>query len=608
MAVVAAVLGCSSAGRAPDAEPAKRAAAAVDDGVARTVFDGVRVFDGSQVLGATRVVVAGDSIEAMGNDVEIPAGATVIDGTGKTLLPGLIDAHTHTWDREHLEQALAFGVTTELDMLSIPSATEALQQQAGSDAAMADLRSAGNAATVAGGHGTQFGITLDTFDGDEDAGAFVKARVGEGSDYIKLVYDDFATWTDKTRPTLTREQLAAVVKAAHDNDLMAMVHVSDAAHAREAIELGADGLVHVWVDGVDAALAKTIAERGAFVIPTLSVITGQCDAGVGKGLAEDAALTAFLPAQAEESLRGGLPATAMLDCAALLATVKALHDAGARVLVGTDAPNPGTAHGVSMHGELALVVKAGMTPVEALAAATSVTAAVFGLEDRGRIAPGLRADLLLVDGDPTADIAATRRIAGVWRGGAKMDREAVRAARQAARDKASGAGDAIAKGAISDFDGGDVTAAFGAGWSPISDQIMGGASQAKIEVIDGGAKDTAKALRVNGVVKAGSGPMAWAGASFVAGADMATPADLSGKQGLSFWAKGDGKSYVVMLFTPATRANPAFVAFTAGPEWKRHEFPFSGFRGADGNDVISFFIGATTPGDFAFVVDEVALY
>jgi imidazolonepropionase-like amidohydrolase len=104
------------------------------------------------------------------------------------------------------------------------------------------------------------------------------------------------------------------------------------------------------------------------------------------------------------------------------------------VLAGTDAnyPGPGnahpllrafTGHGIALHHELALLTRAGLTPAEALAAATSVPAAIFGLTDRGRIAPGLRADLLLVDGDPSADITATRDIAAIWRGGTRLPRE-----------------------------------------------------------------------------------------------------------------------------------------------------------------------------------------
>ena len=106
----------------------------------------------------------------------------------------------------------------------------------------------------------------------------------------------------------------------------------------------------------------------------------------------------------------------------MLASAKALHDAGVDLLVGTDASAPlpflgGVAHGASVHHELQYVVRAGLTPIEALRAATSVTARQFSLNDRGRIAPGLRADLLLVDGHPLADVSATLDIRDVWRRG-----------------------------------------------------------------------------------------------------------------------------------------------------------------------------------------------
>lgn len=106
-----------------------------------------------------------------------------------------------------------------------------------------------------------------------------------------------------------------------------------------------------------------------------------------------------------------------------LETVRRLHEAGVAVLAGTDVPNPGTAHGISMHRELELLVRAGLTPMEALAAGTSLPADYFALDDRGRISAGRRADLLLVRGDPTTDILATREIAAIIRSGVLVDRE-----------------------------------------------------------------------------------------------------------------------------------------------------------------------------------------
>src|SRR5262249_23712801 len=107
-------------------------------------------------------------------------------------------------------------------------------------------------------------------------------------------------------------------------------------------------------------------------------------------------------------------------------TARRLQSLGVPILAGTDAPSMGVAHGVSLHRELELLVAAGLSPAEALAAATAAPAKAFGLSDPGRIARGLRADLVLLDGDPTADIKATRRIVGVWKGGRPIDRDAWR--------------------------------------------------------------------------------------------------------------------------------------------------------------------------------------
>jgi hypothetical protein len=114
----------------------------------------------------------------------------------------------------------------------------------------------------------------------------------------------------------------------------------------------------------------------------------------------------------------GPGARAELDHA--MSTVGRLHRAGLRLLAGTDASSPGTAHGASLHDDLQLLVQTGLPSVAALAAATSVPAAAFGLTDRGAPTPGMRADLVLIDGDPEPDITRARHIAQVWRAGRRV--------------------------------------------------------------------------------------------------------------------------------------------------------------------------------------------
>jgi len=397
-----------------------------------TVIENVRVFDGTSTIPRTTVVLRDGTIRAVGAGARAPAGATIVDGRGKTLLPGFIDAHTHSYG-EALVDALVMGVTTELEMFGDPEFAAAVraEQAAGRGDGWADVFTAGIMVTAPGGHGTQYGWPIPTITTPDSAQAFVDARLAEGSDFIKIVHDDVSTF-GRMKPTVDRSTLAALVVAAHARGKLAVVHIGDLADARRAVDVGADGLVHLFLDSLpDAAFAELAARRNAFVVPTLTVLETASGGSGGSALASDAQLAPYISADnvANLKLRFTLPvAPGLAGYAAAVATVRRLKAAGVPILAGTDAPNPGTAHGASMHRELELLVQAGLTPAEALRAATSAPAKAFRLVDRGRVVVGLRADLVLVNGDPTADILATRDVAAVWKRGVRLDREGYRAA------------------------------------------------------------------------------------------------------------------------------------------------------------------------------------
>ena len=398
----------------------------------------VRVFDGEQLLPRATVVVRAGRIAAVKADpttasTDDTAGLPVIDGTGLTLLPGLIDAHVHVWGNA-LAETLNFGVTTVLDMFSEPVAAQNLRRtrDALSPRAHADLFSAGYLATAPGGHGTQFGLPVPTLTTPAEAPAWVDARLAEGSDYIKIVYEPRdANGLGPPFPSIDRDTLAALVQATQARGRLAVVHVSRRTPALDVAAAGADGLVHVPADRVrDDGLARQLRERGMFVTPTLAVLASLAGRGPdgtpteGERLAADPALRPFLTPDQRQGLgRSFGSRVSAFQFEAALATVAELHAAGVELMAGSDAPNPGTAHGASLHHELELLVRAGLTPTEALRAATATPARRFGLSDRGRIAPGQRADLLLVRGDPTADITATRQIERVWKNGAPVQRQ-----------------------------------------------------------------------------------------------------------------------------------------------------------------------------------------
>jgi imidazolonepropionase-like amidohydrolase len=393
---------------------------------APVLFQHVRVFDGTAVVPNADVVIQNGKIQTVGTGLAAPPDARIVDGTGKTLLPGLIDAHAHVHSRESLEQALVFGVTTELDMMMPPRLERALKAQPSDDAA--SFFSAGWAATVPGGHGTEYGMAVPTLTKPSEAEAFVDGRVREGSDYIKVMY---TVGTDlgprfRPRPSLDKETVAAVVAAAHERKRLVVVHIGSLQGARDVIDAGADGLAHLFHGPSSPAdFGQFVAAHNAFVIPTLSVLQSSCGPeAAGAPLISDPDLSPFLDGDTRGRLMETFPVArgGFVSCRGAAEAVRQLQAAGVPILAGSDAPNPGTGYGVTLHGELALLVKAGLTPVQALTAATSAPAAVFHIPDRGRIAPGLRADLVLVSGNPAEDILATRKIVAVYKNGVELDR------------------------------------------------------------------------------------------------------------------------------------------------------------------------------------------
>ena len=348
------------------------------------VFTGVRVFDGDRLLdGVWDVETDGAvirSVEPAGT--ARPAGGEVVDGAGATLLPGLIDAHVHLRDADDLRTLAGWGVTTVLDMGTWAPILDELRRTG-----PIDVRGTGAAALGPGNPlGRQPGRPADSVVPDAEAARrFVVARVEEGVDYIKVIVDP------PGRGGLDAAAVEAIVRAAHDAGKHVVAHASNTHAVRLAQDAGVDVLTHAPLDAdLDADGVSDVVGSGRTVVPTLVMMEG---------------VAANVPVPG-------------LDYAHARETVAALHAAGVPIVLGTDANQaPGVPanvpYGESVHRELQLLVEAGLTPAEALHAATGASADRFALPDRGRIAAGQRADLLLVDGDPTSDITATRAIRAV---------------------------------------------------------------------------------------------------------------------------------------------------------------------------------------------------
>lgn len=421
----------------------------------KTAIINTNVFDGNVLLGEKTVVFQGGKITSISNST--PLDAEIIDGTGTTLMPGLIDAHVHT-SVEFLRDALKFGVTTELEMMG-GFTKNGRDTQLKNISDIADVRSAGMGLTAPGGHPDELipkgdgipefilkemekmsevekaafiaahqaqkheeesGPDVTTVDG---AIAFVHRQIDNGADYFKIMIEEGTVMNAPGLPMIKPEVLKAAVDESHKLGKIAIAHVLTAEAAKTAVEIGVDGLAHLFIDRPTwtPELIKSIAEKRIFVTPCLvlnSSIIGKSawhvanDERVKYKLNEDWKMTMC-------SCFNTFPSGNMEDN---FKNVKDLHDAGVDILVGTDVSVPmphlgGLAHGVSVHHEMRLLVEAGLSPVEALKSATSVIAKRFSLSDRGIIAEGMRADLILVNGDPTKNISDSLSIIGVWKEG-----------------------------------------------------------------------------------------------------------------------------------------------------------------------------------------------
>lgn len=578
----------------------------------------VRVFDGEKIIPQATVLIESNRIKALGEEISIPDGATVIDGQGRTLLPGLIDSHVHVVTPQALEQALIFGVTTVIDMFMDVGLMKNIKQkhEKGEAKNMAYLVSAGTLATAPGGHGTEYGLKIPTLTRPEEAASFVEARIAEGSDFIKIIYDSgeayFRPW-----PTLDLATIEALINEAHRQGKKVVIHAATLKNCVDVLNLGADGLAHLYFDdSFDPNFGRLVAQRKAFVIPTLTVLESLSGINEPTSLIDDPALSSFLQPADLRSLKSKIPVQIPAEKRKKLSEIRQrliqqLKENKVPILAGTDVPNPGTAMGASLHYELELLVWAGLSPLEALKAATSLPAEKFGLKDRGWIKPGYLADLILVDGHPDEEIKATRQIGAVWKEGVKVDRETYR--QQVAREKErleqlkNIPAPKISSGIISDFEGEKISSSFGAGWAISTDQVIGGKSKAQMELVSDGAEGSKQSLRISGEI-VGDGPMLWAGVMFFPGVTMMAPANLSSFKGISFWLKGKERPYAIVIFAQHTGFVPAYSRlFTAGSEWKEFSFSFEEF-GLEAYDIMGIFIGAyQEAGSFWFQIDNVKL-
>jgi hypothetical protein len=400
------------------------------------------------------VVIRDRTIQAVGPEIRVPAGARTIEGRGLYLMPGLWDMHAHLTDATAaaLPVLVAYGVTGVRD--------------AGGDLDLIDSwrRSIGDgertgprifrAGPYVDGYKPQAPYRLVVEDAD-DARAAVAYVVARGADWVKI------------HNAVPRAAYFALAGECRDRGVPFGGHIPLEVTPGEAIDAGQASIEHAvtffegtfrasappdpeaqfraletFLDSGAPALSARLREAGTYVTPTLipSVLRGRrveladrplaCVETVASSLREQ--WDRFFPVT-ERDRRPGVEALRARFARLLVRFTGILHDAGVSLLAGTDLGARDVCPGVALHDELALLVDAGLDPSDALRSATLLPARWLGLTDTlGTIAPGKRADLVLLDANPLADVRDTRRIVAVVADGRFLDRQALDALLDAA--------------------------------------------------------------------------------------------------------------------------------------------------------------------------------
>ncbi len=528
---------------------------------------------------------------------------TVLEATGLTMLPGLIDAHTHTWGNG-LADTLRFGVTTQLDMFTDESilVQTLADRKARKQTNKADLFSSGTLATVEKGHGTQFGFSIDTIATVSDIAPFVAERKAKGADYIKLVYMPYQDYM----PSLSLELATAVIQEAQSQGMLALAHVSSQQAALDMIKANVNGLVHIFADSLASREIITLAkQKNVFIIPTLSVIDG-----VDKGTTAKQALAnkkvgkLLSPAQLA-TLKTSFPYhSSAFSIAKAKQNVRLFHEAGVTILSGSDAPNPSTAYGVSAHTEMHLLNDSGLSIIDAINAATQLPAKLFSLDDRGRIAVGKRADFVLVPNSIANSIDSSFDVKHVFKNGYEVNIQVPTVTEAPSADS----------GLLGNFEQdtlAKVTTLEGFMWGQSNDKMAGGQSTAQLSITLSGANGTNQALQVKGSVKAGFA-YPWAGAAIGDFTPPTTGLNISAYSQLEFWVKGTPGTYRVMAFEAGFESGnariPANQNFVITQDWQKVSLPLSSF---DNFNLERFaglaFVAGPSLGEFEFYLDEIVL-
>jgi imidazolonepropionase-like amidohydrolase len=409
-----------------------------------TVFEGARLItgDGSAPIEDSAFVMENTKITAVGRkgDISTPASAAHVDLTGKTVMPALVDTHTHLgWaviktgriDKDsyskdnlidHLHRLAYYGVAATQSMGIDPGETPyEVRANPVPDAALFHTAGRGMGRPNAGPGQPYWKPVAYAIDSEADGRKAVQELAGKKVDWVKIWVDD----RNGTVPKLTPPLYRAIIDEAHKHDLRVVAHIYYLADAKELLRARIDGFAHGVRDkDIDDEFMKLIKERpNVFVIPNLP--------DIGTGLQDPAWLGETVPASEIKKLTDAFQNRSPEDkkkaadfFAVQARNLKKLSDAGVRIGFGTDS---GTTVGWTDHEELTDMVAAGMTPAQVITAATKTSAEILKMDQLGTVAANKSADFIVLDANPLDNITNTRKISKVYLRGKEVDRTGLKA-------------------------------------------------------------------------------------------------------------------------------------------------------------------------------------
>jgi imidazolonepropionase-like amidohydrolase len=603
--------------------------------VGATVVDGTGAEPKKQT-----VLIRGERIEAVTSpETQPPANARIINAAGLTLMPGIFDLHTHLpyasgggvtgdWPK-NLKAYLYCGVTSVVDFGTYPETFEPMRRLIRTGVIEAPRISLAARMTTPGGHGAEggrgdfFSLEVST---PREARAAVRRVLPFKPDVIKVFTDGWRYGAAADMTSMNEETLSALVDEAHKNGLEVLTHTVSLEKAKIAARSKVDVIAHGIGDlDADNELFALMKANGTTYAPTLAVYEPR---------ARDI-LTPLLDAVLEPAVKNGInpplvppqnpplkPAAGSAEngdaprvrrWATLQRNTAALRKAGITFGTGTDAGVSGTHHGWATLRELQLLVAGGLTPLEAITAATGNAARAIKVDhERGTIAAGKLADVILIAGEPHKTIGDIEKISRIFLGGRELDREKM--VREIAATTLTAIPAIKAQELIDDFERADGRSRLDTLWVNSSDA---GVDPSKIvfgKVLRGEGNH---ALSVSARMSEKERPFARVNIPLSRGA--VEPVDAKAFRGVQFDVRGDGEyRLIVPIYNTRSVASQFSVPFNAKPQWQTVKLDFASFKQSSARSPIQWtaadllmlsFEVARPAGSFGWLeLDEIKFY